>query len=432
MGEQLDQRSASHGGRAETVIVGAGIAGVAAAHNLNAQGHDDVLVLDGRPPLSLTTAASGENYRDYWPHPAMRDLSSASIDLMEKLMADHGDVFSMRQSGYLFASRRPGHEIFPSADSPSVMRGGATERIEDLDVIRQRWPHLSLAIEHVVVIPRAGSIDVQSLGNLLLSTARRRGVVFEQETVLTLTAERTGFRIVTDRRTIRTERIVLAAGPFVDSLAAQLDVELPLSHVAQRKFVMPDPLGVVPRDMPFTINADPVDLDLSDDERADAALNPDLRWLLETLPAGLHIKPESGGRIKLGWAYNRTSDRSPAWRVAEDPIFPSVVIRGASQLIPGLKSYVDRLPLPVVQYGGYYSRTPENWPLIGPTERLGFYVIGGLSGFGTMTACGAGDLIARHIDGRELPSYANHLSPLRYRDPDIMAEMAALPSDGQL
>ena len=39
------------------------------------------------------------------------------------------------------------------------------------------------------------------------------------------------------------------------------------------------------------------------------AEDSEFAWLLDELPAGLHIKPEPGGRIKLGWAYNnKTSE----------------------------------------------------------------------------------------------------------------------------
>lgn len=420
----------------QTVIIGAGIAGVASAHALACSfGHADVLVLDRQQPLSLTTAKSGENYRDYWPHPAMRSLSTTSINLLGQLIDQHGDVFGMRQTGYLFASRRAGHDIFASTEGPTTGLSADQhdpERVLDVAQIRRRWPHLDNAVEQVVLIKRAGAFDVQALGALLMSTARQAGVTFRTGSVQEIDSLATGFRVRTDRSEVVADHVILAAGPFTDQLATTVGVDLPLTHVAQRKFVIPDPARVVPTDMPFTINADPVNLDLTDSERAAAVDDPDLGYLSETMPPGLHIKPEPGGLIKLGWAFNRAADREPAWSIAEDPLFPSVVIRAAASLIPGLSVYVDRLPTPVIQYGGYYSRTAENWPLIGPTSQPGMFVVGGLAGFGTMTACAAGDLVARHVVGAELPGHARHMSPQRYRDADIVAELASPSSDGQL
>ena len=70
--------------------------------------------------------------------------------------------------------------------------------------------------------------------------------------------------------------------------------------------------------------------------------------------------------------------------------------------------------------------------MIGPTERQGLFVVGGLAGFGTMTACAAGDLLARHIVGEALPSYAHTFHPDRYNDPEVVGHINAMTSDGQL
>ena len=81
---------------------------------------------------------------------------------------------------------------------------------------------------------------------------------------------------------------------------------------------------------------------------------------------------------------------------------------------------------------GYYSRTPENWPLIGPLQVEGVFSVAALSGFGTMTACAAGELCAAWITDAPLPGYAHYFHPDRYSDPDIMTEISQLGSDGQL
>ena len=74
---------------ARTVVVGAGIAGVAVADALASRGDGDVLLVDERAPLTLTSAMSTECYRDWWPgpDPAMALLVGRSIDLLERLSA---------------------------------------------------------------------------------------------------------------------------------------------------------------------------------------------------------------------------------------------------------------------------------------------------------------------------------------------------------
>jgi glycine/D-amino acid oxidase-like deaminating enzyme len=64
---------------AEVVICGAGICGVAAAYFLSRQGVKDILLIDERPPLSLTSDRSTECYRNWWPDPPMLALMNRSI-----------------------------------------------------------------------------------------------------------------------------------------------------------------------------------------------------------------------------------------------------------------------------------------------------------------------------------------------------------------
>jgi glycine/D-amino acid oxidase-like deaminating enzyme len=148
----------------------------------------------------------------------------------------------------------------------------------------------------------------------------------------------------------------------------------------------------------------------------------------------VHIKPE-GGRdsawIKLGWAFNRTIEQ-PVWEPEGTPEFPDIVLRGASRLIPGLMQYVGNIPGSVVHYAGYYTKTRENLPVIGPLGVEGAYIVGALSGFGTMVSCAAGELIAAWVAGSELPAYAQRLSLARYDDPAYAGSLDSVQLDGEL
>jgi len=111
-------------------------------------------------------------------------------------------------------------------------------------------------------------------------------------------------------------------------------------------------------------------------------------------------------------------------------------LRGAARLNPALKQYYTKLPPALNHYGGYYTLTDENWPLIGPTYktggREGSYVVGAMSGFGTMAAASAGELCARLITDKDVPAYASALSPQRYENAGLMDELGALSQRGIL
>src|SRR5512147_1878995 len=91
---------------AEIVICGAGITGVAAAYFLSKSGASNILLLDERPPLSLTSDHSTECYRNWWPDAEMLALMNRSIDLMEALADESGNVFRMNRRGYLYVTAR--------------------------------------------------------------------------------------------------------------------------------------------------------------------------------------------------------------------------------------------------------------------------------------------------------------------------------------
>ena len=95
---------------ADVVICGAGIAGVSAAYYLAVEhGVRNVLLVDERPPLSLTSDKSTEAYRNWWPGPddAMLRLMNRSIDLLEGLDEASDHRLRLNRRGYLYVTGDP-------------------------------------------------------------------------------------------------------------------------------------------------------------------------------------------------------------------------------------------------------------------------------------------------------------------------------------
>ena len=110
---------------------------------------------------------------------------------------------------------------------------------------------------------------------------------------------------------------------------------------------------------------------------------------------------------------------------------PEVTLRGMTTVIPGLSRYLDRIPKPFID-GGYYARTPENRPLIGPLPVVGAYIVGGFGGFGMQVSCGAADLLAHHILQKDLPHYAPAFLLSRYDDPLYQQTLSQWSESGQI
>src|SRR5437867_12426733 len=118
---------------AEVVICGAGIAGIATAYHLAVRrGVRGVLLVDERPPLSLTSDKSAECYRNWWPGPGddMVAVMNRSIDLLEELARESGNVFRLNRRGYLFATADPARvPVFVERAQEAATRGIGPARI---------------------------------------------------------------------------------------------------------------------------------------------------------------------------------------------------------------------------------------------------------------------------------------------------------------
>ncbi len=447
----------------EIVIIGAGVAGIACAYYLSQlYKKSDVVIIDPLAPMSFTSAQSGENYRDWWPHQTMRDFINHSIDLMEQIADESDDVFNMSRRGYVMATRCDDIDDLiaqlnldqmndgirfhdgPTSDSYQApisaewrTAPNGVDVLSNQSLIRQTFPSYSEDIKNIFHIRRAGDISSQQLGQYILSKAKASGVKLIQAKVKGLQFDNQFVITASDDNedlTIHAEKLINAAGPFVNNVAQMLGTSLPVHNVLQQKIAFEDRKKIIPRDMPFSIDLDVAELDWAQDEREMLLEDADLAWLAKAIAGNIHCRPDGGDHgswLKLGWAFNEQSCE-PQWQPQLDDQYPEIVLRGAARLNPGLKTYYGGFPRAFRHYGGYYPMTEENWPLIGPTELSGFYVIGALSGFGSMAACAAGELCAQWVTASVLPKYAEDLSLKRHGNKALMEELKEMNSRGIL
>ncbi len=450
----------------DIAIIGAGNIGIAVAYYLVVtHGLTRVVLLDPGDPMALTSAQSGENYRNWWPHPVMTAYTDHAIGLLEDIAEASGNRVHMTRRGYALATRRvapedliaelhhgyrdspdglirvheagsaPTYEPARSADWKAAPDG--VDVLMDPLLIRTHFPSLAPDVATIIHIRRAGDISGQQLGQFMLEAIKAAGGRIRRARVTGIQGSAPCvIELEEDGHTsaLRADRVVNAAGPFFADIAAMLGETLPVSCVYQQKIAFEDRESAIPRDLPFTIDLDRQELAWTEEERAELASDPATAALLLPMPGGIHRRPEGGdgGRwIKLGWAYNTTAS-NPAGEPPIDPNFPDLLIRAASRLSPALGTYLGRLPRGARHYGGYYAMTPENWPLIGPMSTPGAFMAGALSGFGSMGATATGALCAAWIADAERPDYAAAFTLGRYEDPRLMAELRNNASKGVL
>ena len=450
----------------DVAIIGAGNIGIAVAYYLVVNhGITRIVLLDPGDPMGLTSAQSGENYRNWWPHPVMTDYTDHAISLLEDIARASGNRIHMTRPGYALVTRRAApadliaqlyrgygaraaaairiHEPHstlnyqPAASADWEMAPDGVDVVMNPSLIREHFPSLAEDVAAILHIRRAGDISGQQLGQFMLDAIRAAGGRVRRARVTGMQAgERfiLGLREANQAATLRADRVVNAAGPFFAEVAAMLGENVPVRCVYQQKIAFEDRERAIPRDLPFTIDLDEQELSWTDEERAELAADPETAALLRRMPGGIHRRPEGGDGsrwVKLGWAYN-TAESDPAGEPPVDPNFPDVVIRAASRLNPALRTYLGRLPRGARHYGGYYAMTPENWPLIGPMRTRGAFMAGALSGFGSMSATATGAVCAAWIADAQRPAYAGSFTLDRYDDDALMAELRETSNKGVL
>jgi len=453
--------------KANIVICGAGIAGISAAYFLAVHhGYEDVILVDERPPLSLTSDKSTECYRNWWPGPGadMVALMNRSIDLLENLARQTGNIFHMNQRGYLYLtanptrvndfikaayeppelgagnlriygpdSRQDQYRLSPAEDMEKVLSGA--DLILDPALIHHHYPFLSPDVLAALHVRRAGWFSAQQLGMYMLGEARAHGVKLVNAQITRVLTSSGVFRGVEfahgDR--ITSPIFINAAGPFIKNVGELTGVDVPVYSELHMKVAFRDVARIVPRNAPLLIWTDPQYLSWSDDERELLGEEDGTAWLMEEMPAGVHTRPEGGPDsdiILMLWEYH-IQETEPIWPPVLDEQYPEIALRGLATMIPGLKAYLAKSVRPVLD-GGYYTKTRENRPLICPLPVEGAYLIGALSGYGVMAACAAGELLASQISGSPLPSYAQAFDIRRYEDPSYLKAIQSTGESGQL
>lgn len=456
---------------ADVVICGAGIAGISAAYHLAVR-HNlrDVLLVDDRPPLTLTSDKSTEAYRNWWPGPgdAMVRFMNRSINLLEELAGASDNFFHLNRRGYAFLTADPEKAALfrRSAEESSALGAGelrihtggsddppfplhashgyapelgGADLVLEPGIIHRRFPFVTSDAIAMLHPRRCGWLSAQQLGMYLLREAQARGVRLINGRVTGVTVESgrvagVSVRAGGDEQTVLTRTFVNAAGPLVGQVGRMLGVDIPVFNELHGKVSINDPLGVVPRDAPLMIWSDPVELVWSEEEREDLAASPETRWLTETFPAGVHFRPEGGPgaqTLLMLWTYH-VEPQEPVWPMRFEPEYAEVVVRGLARMVPGLEAYCGNMGRPYVD-GGYYCKTQENRPLIGPLPVEGAYILGALSGYGIMASQAGAELLAGHITGGALPVYAAMMALSRYDDPEYRKLLADWdPTTGQL
>ena len=374
---------------ADVVIIGGGIAGASDAFHLGKAGLTVVVIERGEQLAGLTTAQSVACFRAQWDEPDHAALVLPSIDFygaFAERVGLPGWEIGIRRQGWLFITGAEGGPAAVQAFVAGHRRFGVHDsEYLNGDEARQRFPWLGPDVTAASFRALDGWVSPYEV---TYGFAKASSATFALGTTATgiVTDGEVVAGVETDRGTISTRLVVLAAGPFSRGLAEMAGVVLPVSALRRHR-AMVAPRPEIPGDAPMTVDLD----------------------------THAYWRPEGGGAF-LG--HGLAEDPSePALSVPIDWTFPAVAMDAAGRLVPFWRGLAEHLTQAEVSLGaGQYTVTLDGRPIIGATGGIdGLFMHGADNGWGVESAPEAGRRLAAIVlAGRDGPD-----NPFRIDRPSI-------------
>lgn len=370
----LQPEAAGEMGSYDVVIVGGGIAGVAAAWQLALKGGARVLVLE-REPL-LASHASGRNaaiYRQLEHEPIGSQLALRSGQLLSALEEDEP---LLRRTGSLLIADLP--ELC-ALQSLGRELGVAAELV-GARAIAELVPSLRGGeARHALRIPDDGVLDSHALITRLVRDARLGGAEFQTgaEVVGVTTDEQrvTGVRLRNGEH-ISTAVVVLAAGAWTAGLARDANAHVPLKSFRRH-------LALLEVDQPPGPGSPVV-------------------WRLDD---ELYFRPESGGLLA-------SPCDEEEW-AAESPTCSQDVMECLARRLPLLAPAFSDARIRRA-WAGLRTFSSDRLFVAGEDPRwTGLFHLSGLGGRGMSCGLALGELVAGLVFGAD-HALAAELSPTRW------------------
>ena len=361
---------------ADAVVIGGGIVGASTAFFLSKAGLHVILVEKRDALSSLTTAASAECFRTQFTEKPMADLALASVEMFENFREVVGltDIdIGMNQKGYLFVTDDPDSvpDLEKAIKKYEALGIRGSELILGSDLHR-RFPFLAPGALAATFNNRDGWLSTHET-TYGFAKGAKNATFYTRTKVTGLKTDGRGIcAVITDKGTIHTRLVINCAGPYAGLIGKMAGLDLPLRTVRRQKAYIKTSHPGVPHDAPFTVD----------------------------LVNHGYWRPEAGGLL-CAFVDPDEPDSPPQDELVTDWDFAADSIHRVSRLNPFFEAVADTLKAEDIHISaGQYVYTPDDKPIIGPSDEIeGFHLNCGYW-CGVMMAPAAGQRVAGLVTGK--------------------------------
>jgi 4-methylaminobutanoate oxidase (formaldehyde-forming) len=377
--------------RAHVVVVGGGAIGTSIAYHLNKLGISDVVLLERKQLTAGTTwHAAGLITSAGMPTETFLWMSRYTTDLLPRLTEETGQETGFRTIGHLHLACTPQRLEAVTREAAFARAHGVPIEMVGPEEVRRHWPTIKTDdILAAAWVPDEGRANPADVTMAFAKGARTAGTTIIEDLPVTGFTQSNGHvtGVVTDRGTIETETVVVAAGMWGRQLGELAGVSLPL-QAAEHYYLLTDEVEWADTDAPVV--EDPDRYGYYREEGGGMLVG---LFEPEAAPWSLDGIPDDLGFAVL----------PPDWERTEG------FLANAVARFPGLESVGIRQ-----FFCGPESFTPDNGPLLGEVPELrGFFAACGLNSLGILFAGGVGSMLAQWIRDGEPPVDVTGIHPDR-------------------
>ena len=356
--------------KADVVIIGAGVHGLAAAFHLAKKGVQNVVVCEHKYIGYGSTGRCAAGVREQFGIPLVIELAKNSMDITVDFKELYGYDIEYTPGGYLWLLYKEEDVELWKKNIELQNSLGVKSKLLTLKEIKETYPYVNTeGVLAATINPRDGYCNPFKVLYAYKEMSEELGVEINSYTTVTDIKRENGkiVGVITDKGEIETDTVIACPGPYTRRIGKMVGLDIPV-YPQRHEMLVTEPVKVF---FPCMVITGPW-------------------YAFQTKPHGSILM---GLTFEDEPLYDDVDTLQPpsSWRYLEESL------KVAVDILPALKNASV-----VRQWAGYYDMTPDGQQIIGAVPEVpGLYLSCGWSGHGFQMGHIIGKLLSELIvDGK--------------------------------